>query len=114
VNGLHRVESVMGTTVSIDVRPPLVPTDVLDAVMTQLHEVDVRFSTYRPDIAISRRARGEIAEADCNLDVRHVLAACDHIATITGGAFDARGHRADGRPDPSGFVKGGRSRRQPG
>ena len=38
--------------------------------------------------------------------MRHVLATCDHLATVTGGAFDARGHRPDGQLDPSGFVKG--------
>jgi thiamine biosynthesis lipoprotein len=35
-----------------------------------------------------------------------VLAACDHLAQVTDGAFDARRHRRDGRPDPSGYVKG--------
>ena len=50
--------------------------------------------------------RGELSEANASLDVRHVLAACDHLATVTGGAFDARRHRADGRIDPSGYVKG--------
>ena len=96
----------MGTTVSIDVRSPLVSPDVLDDVINQLSDVDARFSTYRPDSEISRLARGEIAETNCSLDVRQVLTACDHLATVTGGAFDARGHRADGRLDPSGFVKG--------
>lgn len=96
----------MGTAVSIDVRPPLVSADVLDAVLKQLHDVDGRFSTYRPDGEISRLTRGDVAEADCSLDLRHVLAACDYLATVTGGAFDARGHRTDGSLDPSGFVKG--------
>jgi FAD:protein FMN transferase len=105
-DGLRRVDAVMGTTVSIEVRPPLVPGEVLDAVLAQLHDVDARFSTYRPDSEISRLARGEVDEADCSTDVRQVLAACDHLAMVTGGAFDARRHRRDGRLDPSGFVKG--------
>jgi thiamine biosynthesis lipoprotein len=105
-DSMRVVEPVMGTTVSIEVRPPLVSSDVLDTVVTQLHGVDARFSTYRPDSEISRLGRGEVAEEDCSLDVRHVLAACDHLATITGGAFDARRHRIDGGLDPSGFVKG--------
>ena len=33
---LRRAESIMGTIVSIDVRPPLVDPDVLDAVFNQL------------------------------------------------------------------------------
>jgi FAD:protein FMN transferase len=103
---IHRVGSVMGTTVSIDVHQPLVGEAILDDVFAQLADVDARFSTYRPDSEISRIARGELREEDASLDVRHVLAACDHLAIATGGAFDARHHRADGRLDPSGFVKG--------
>jgi thiamine biosynthesis lipoprotein len=104
--GMRRVEAVMGTTVSIDIQPPLVPPAILDQVMEHLHDVDERFSTYKPDSEVSRLMRGELAEADASPDVRHVLAACDHLAVATGGAFDARRHRPDGRLDPSGFVKG--------
>lgn len=106
LHGTRRVEAVMGTTVSIDVEPPLCADRVLDEVFEQLHDIDARFSTYRPDSEVSRLARGELLEEDASLDVRHVLAACDHLAAVTGGAFDARRHRADGRLDPSGFVKG--------
>jgi thiamine biosynthesis lipoprotein len=106
VGGLRRVEHVMGTTVSILVEPPLVPEEVLTEVIAGLRDVDARFSTYKPDSEISRLMRGEVAETDLSADVRHVLAACEHLATVTGGAFDARGHRPDGRVDPSGFVKG--------
>ena len=103
---MRRVESIMGTTVSIDVRSPLVPPAILDTVVAQLRDIDARFSPYRSDSEISRLARGEIDAADCSLDVRHVLSVCDHLATITGGAFDIRHHRSDGRLDPSGYVKG--------
>ncbi|MFL5724168.1 MAG: FAD:protein FMN transferase [Chloroflexota bacterium] len=105
-SSMRRVEAIMGTTVSIDVREPLVDGSVLDEVVEQLRDVDARFSTYRPDSEVSRLARGEIDLEACTGDVRHVMAACDHLATVTGGAFDARRHRADGRLDPSGFVKG--------
>jgi len=105
-SSLRRVEAIMGTTVSIDVRPPLVASRVLDDVIDQLRDVDARFSTYRADSEVSRLARGEIQLEHCSLDVRHVVAACDHLAIVTGGAFDARRHRPDGRLDPSGFVKG--------
>jgi len=71
---LRRVEPVMGTVVSIEVRPPLVPESVLDDLFEQLRDVEARFSTYRPDSEISRLGRGELREADCSLDVRHVLA----------------------------------------
>lgn len=105
-SAMRRVETVMGTTVSIDIEPPLVADGILDEVFEQLHDVDARFSTYRPDSEVSRLARGELREDDASLDLRHVLAACDHLAVTTGGAFDPRHHRADGRLDPSGFVKG--------
>ena len=103
---MRRVETIMGTTVSIDVRAPLVPPEVLDAVVDQLRDADARFSTYRTDSEINRLAGGEIRLEECSADLRYVLAACDHLASVTGGAFDARGHRPDGRLDPSGFVKG--------
>ena len=106
VGGLRWVEHVMGTTVSILIEPPLVSEDVIREVVAGLRDVDARFSTYKPDSEISRLMRGELSEANASLDVRHVLAACDHLATVTGGAFDARRHRADGRIDPSGYVKG--------
>jgi FAD:protein FMN transferase len=96
----------MGTAVSVDVREPLVDPDVLDDVFDRLRDVDRRFSTYRSDSEISRLGRGEIAERGSSLDVRQVLAACDHLARVTDGAFDVRRHRADGALDPSGYVKG--------
>jgi thiamine biosynthesis lipoprotein len=103
---VRRVESVMGTVVSVAVRAPLVPDEVLEGFFEQLRLVDARFSPYRDDSEVSRLARGEIDEADLSPDLRHVLSACDHLALVTEGAFDARRHRADGRPDPSGYVKG--------
>ncbi|HEV8402284.1 MAG TPA: FAD:protein FMN transferase [Candidatus Limnocylindrales bacterium] len=103
---LRRVEAVMGTTVSIDIQPPLVAEAVLDEVVERLHDVDARFSPYRADSEVSRLADGGLLEANASADLRHVLAACDHLAVTTGGAFDARHHRADGRLDPSGYVKG--------
>jgi thiamine biosynthesis lipoprotein len=96
----------MGTTVSILVEPPLVANEILEEVVSGLHDVDARFSTFKADSEVSRLIRGEVTEADVSPDVRHVLAACDHLATVTAGAFDARRHRPDGRIDPSGFVKG--------
>ena len=106
---LRRVEPIMGTVVSIEVRPPLVPSEVLDDVVRAaprrrgaLQHLPTRQSE------ISRLGRGELREEDCSLDVRHVLAACDHLAEVTGGAFYARRRGADGSLvlDPSGYVKG--------
>ncbi len=105
-----RVERVMGTVVSIDVRDAGPDEDAVrsavEAAVAWLHEVDARFSVYRPDSEIRRLDRGELALDDCHPDVRDVLRACDDLRALTGGAFDARGHRPDGRLDPSGYVKG--------
>jgi FAD:protein FMN transferase len=103
---LRRVEDVMGTVVSLDIREPLIDAEVVGAVFAHLRDIDERFSPYRAGSEIGRLARGELDERDCSLDVRQVLAACDHLATVTDGAFDARKHRPDGSVDPSGYVKG--------
>lgn len=100
----------MGTVVSIDVRSGAPADGALDGALEDavawLHEVDDRFSPYRPDSEISRIADGTLDERDAHPDVRTVLALADALATETDGAFDARRWRADGRLDPSGLVKG--------
>jgi thiamine biosynthesis lipoprotein len=101
-----RVEHVMGTAVSLDMRGAPTPGTTVDAAFGHLRDVDARFSTYRPDSEISRLARGEVGDADASDDVRHVLAVCDHLATSSGGAFDARTAGPGGGLDPSGYVKG--------
>ncbi len=105
-----RVDAVMGTVVSIDVRDPGLSTPAIavgvDAAIAWLHAVDARFSPYRETSEICRLDRGELAFDDCHPDVRHVLRACDDLRRATDGAFDARGHRPDGGFDPSGYVKG--------
>jgi thiamine biosynthesis lipoprotein len=102
-----RVEHVMGTVVSIDVRDPgadpAVLGDTLDAVAGWLHEVDARFSTYREDSEISRLSRGELTLEQSHADVREALALCDEVHALSGGVFDVR---RGGRLDPSALVKG--------
>jgi thiamine biosynthesis lipoprotein len=109
IDRVVRVEHLMGTVVGVDVRDAVgaaEATPALDRFFESLRDVDRRFSPWRADSEISRIADGRLAEADSSPDVRWVLAACDHLATTTDGAFDARGHDPDGRLDPSGFVKG--------
>ena len=55
-----RVEHVMGTTVSIDVREPLVDPAALDDVVAWFHDVDARFSPFRPDSEVSRVGSGDL------------------------------------------------------
>jgi thiamine biosynthesis lipoprotein len=96
----------MGTVVSIDVRAPFIEEAVIDDAVAWLHDVDQRFSTYRPDSEISRLARGELDVAQCSDDVRHVLSACAEICIDSAGAFDIWHCAPGGGLDPSGLVKG--------
>ena len=103
---LIRVEQIMGTAISIDVRDPLVAPEAVDRVFAYLRDVDARFSPYRHDSEVSRLGRGEIAQSSVSLDVRQVLTLCEQLRCSTGGYFDARAHRGDGVLDPTGVVKG--------
>ncbi|MES2208616.1 MAG: FAD:protein FMN transferase [Chloroflexota bacterium] len=96
----------MGSAVSVDIRAPFVPDEAVEAAIEILRDIDRRFSLYREDSELGRLAAGSLREADLSADVRWVLAACDDLARTSGGAFDARHHRADGIVDPSGLVKG--------
>jgi len=103
------VEPLMGTMIGIDVREavdPAVERAAVEAFLEALRAIDRRFSPWRADSEISRISDGALAEADASPDVRWVLAVCDDLAAATGGAFDARRHRTDGRLDPSALVKG--------
>ena len=108
-----RVEAMWGTTIRVEVRDALDPTE-LDVVFDWFGEVDARFSTWRDDSEISRLAAGTLRLADASDDVRTVLARCEDAKQRSGGAFDIayavhpRVAPAPGRRliDPSGFVKG--------
>jgi thiamine biosynthesis lipoprotein len=104
--GPHRVETVMGTVVTIDVRDPGVDPAAADAALAYLHDIDARFSPFLPDSEVSRLARGEIGEDECSTDLRHVLSLCEDLRRTSDGYFDIRGHRPDGLLDPCGMVKG--------
>ena len=77
----------------------------IDELVAWFHEVDHRFSTYKPDSEISRVNRGEMHIRECHPDVRWVLQRCDELREETGGYFDAR-YAAFDHVDPSGLVKG--------
>ncbi|HET7167726.1 MAG TPA: FAD:protein FMN transferase [Candidatus Limnocylindrales bacterium] len=110
---LRRVETVMGTVASFDVRDPAADPDrrpaaamAIDRAVAWLHDVDRRFSPYRPDSQVSRIAAGTLAEVDADADLRAVLELADALAIDSDGAFDVRRWQPDGRLDPSGIVKG--------
>ncbi len=103
---IHRVERIMGTVFVIDVRGEGVAPSAVDEAIAFLHDIDARYSTYRPDSEISRLIRGDIDESALSPDVRAVLGLSEDLRRTSDGVFDIRRHRPDGRPDPTGLVKG--------
>jgi thiamine biosynthesis lipoprotein len=104
--GLRRVEQIMGTAISLDVRDAAVRPAALDRAFEYLRGVDERFSTYKPGSELSRLIRGELDEANCSRELAEVLELCEQARLSSEGYFDIRAHRPDGRPDPTGLVKG--------
>jgi thiamine biosynthesis lipoprotein len=104
--GLRRVEQIMGTAISLDVRDASFPPSRLELAFDYLRSVDERFSTYKPASEVSRLMRGEVDETSCSPELREVLDLCEQLRLGTEGYFDIRAHRPDGRPDPTGLVKG--------
>lgn len=104
--GPHGVAEIMGTIISVDVRDPAVRASVVEEVFDSLREVDRRFSPFKPESEVSRLLRGELDEEAASPDLRAVLDLCEVMRRTSAGYFDARRHRADGRPDPTGIVKG--------
>ena len=107
--GLHRAHrELMGTVATITVRE--VEADgaqvAIRAAFERLHEIDRRFSPYLEASEISRIGRGELTVPDAHPEVTTVLEACEALRVESGGRFSAWGFRADGRLDPSGYVKG--------
>lgn len=106
---LHHVESVMGTTVSLDIVDSHDRT-LVDELVAWFHEVDGEFSPYKDHSPISRIGRGELAPTDPEVsnDVREVLQRCGELAEETDGVFDVWSLPSPNgtRFDPCGYVKG--------
>ena len=105
---IRRAEPVMGTVVSIHVRPGDVPEgDVYLAVAearARLHRADAVFSTWKPNSPVSRLRRGEIGADALPADIADVLERCAEARRVSGGWFDP--WAAPGGVDPTGLVKG--------
>jgi thiamine biosynthesis lipoprotein len=102
---MRTVEHVMGFPVSFDLReddPSLAVA--VDAAIDWLHEVDRRFSPFRPDSEVSRFDRGELAPDELSPDLLQVLEICARYEARTGGAF--RAWLPDHGFDPCAVVKG--------
>lgn len=98
---LVHVEHVMGTAVSFDLRGAGDLRTAVEEAVSWFHEVDRRFSPYRPDSEVRRFAAIPVAERSA--DLAGIVAACDDLEALTGGVF--RADRGDGW-DPTGYVKG--------
>lgn len=107
--GLHRVtRELMGTVATITLREADTSRagSAVAAAFARLHDIDRRFSPYKEESEISRIGRGELTVSDAHPEVAFVLNACEALRVESEGRFSAWGFRADGRLDPSGYVKG--------
>jgi thiamine biosynthesis lipoprotein len=94
------VRHLMGFPISVDLRDG--GRNDAERVFAWLHEVDLRFSPFRPDSEVSRFDRGELD--DVSADLKEILDLCDQYEHSSGGAFRAR---IPGRGlDPCAVVKG--------
>ncbi|WP_055529378.1 FAD:protein FMN transferase [Streptomyces graminilatus] len=101
---MRRVEHIMGFPISLLIEDEQVPAGTADAVFAWFHEVDARFSPFKPDSEVSRLDRGELASAELSADLTEVLGLCEEYRVATKGAFDVR---LPGRGlDPCAVVKG--------
>lgn len=105
---VRRAEPVMGTVVSMHVRPGDVPRAAVHVAMAEaravLHRADAVFSTWKPQSPVSRLRRGALAVADAPPEVAEVLHRCAEAKELSGGWFDP--WAAPGGVDPTGLVKG--------
>jgi thiamine biosynthesis lipoprotein len=97
------VQHVMGTVVSLDLRGRGDHRAAIDAAVAWFSEVDRRFSPFRSDSETRRYGRGEIADTERSPDLAEIIAVCEAVASLSGGAFSAW---RDGVFDPSAYVKG--------
>lgn len=106
--GMLHVESVMGTTVTLDVRDPqLSRAELARAVLVGvdvLHDADRTFSTFRESSAVSRLRRGSRRPEHLPADVVNVLLRCAAAKERSQGWFDP--WAMPGGFDPTGLVKG--------
>ena len=109
---ISKLETVMGTVVTIDVYPEPHATGVqlarvreqISQACAVLHRADEVFSTWRPDSPVSRLRRGDITVAEAPAEVAGVLAACAAARELSGGWFDP--WAMPGGFDPTGLAKG--------
>jgi thiamine biosynthesis lipoprotein len=107
----RHVEHVMGMPISLALRgrhaSSAAGQEAWQAVINQLREVDLIFSTYCDGSIINRLDRGELVIEECPPEVAEVLELGRQAEQVSDGAFSINlptGGRH--RLDPSGVVKG--------
>jgi thiamine biosynthesis lipoprotein len=105
---VRRAEPVMGTVVSMHVRPGPQPLNevylAIAEARARLHRADAVFSTWKEHSPLSRIRRGELQIEQAPPEVAEVLARAAEAKTRSGGWFDP--WAAPGGVDPTGLVKG--------
>ena len=104
----HEVE-VMGTVITFDLFDergflPTVLAAAYAAAARELVRTDEVFSTWKPDSALSRLRRDEVALADVPQEITEVLELCRRATQMSAGWFNP--WSAPGGVDPTGLVKG--------
>lgn len=118
----RRAERVMGTVISLTAPDGGADSAAADRCFAWLHEVDRRFSPFRPasevsqlmrssTVAVQERpvdagGRATSVPAEVSPELAEVLELCEIVEVLSDGVFDIRRHRADNAPDPTGVVKG--------
>ena len=109
VRHVRRVEQVMGTAVSLLAHAAPADVDAVEAAVadaiTWLHEVDDRFTTYRPGSEWLRYCAGEVDPAALHPDIQHVVERTAELEDTTAGGFRVDADRLR-PPDPAAYVKG--------
>ncbi|HET9093772.1 MAG TPA: FAD:protein FMN transferase [Solirubrobacteraceae bacterium] len=104
----RHAEPVMGTIVSIEVRPHGAPMalarSAVAAACATLRRADDVFSLYRSDTPLARLRRGEIGLDACPPEVAEVIDLCERARIASEGWFDP--WRLPEGFDPTGLVKG--------
>lgn len=105
---VRHAEPVMGTIVSLDLRPrglPMASTrSAVAAACEVLHRAEDIFSLFRSDTPLARLRRGELELHECPSEVAEVIVLCEQTRLASGGWFDP--WRLPGGFDPTGLVKG--------
>ena len=96
----------MGMPITVEVADRGVRRRHLESVFRLFRQIDERFSPFRPDSEVGRLIAGDTSSAQLSADLAEILELAEAVATLSGGAFDIRGFRPDGAPDPTGVVKG--------